>query len=89
MTTADKKPPSHREIKKGLKELKRQGRWDVRRSLDGMETPEERLEKATAELRNEKAYDNAQGCTECDATKKELNDVTALCTLHLEEALGL
>jgi len=89
MNSSDNSPPSNREIKKGLKALKRQGNWDVRRDLDGMETAEERLEKATAELRNDKAYENAKGCIECDAIKKELNDVTALCEIHLEEAFGL
>ncbi len=89
MSSEDRKPPSRREIKKAVKLLKSKENWDVKRSLAGRESAEERLENATAELRNERAYAHAQGCPECDATKKALNDVTALCDIHLEEAMGL
>ena len=74
-------------ISKGVRALRAQPGWDPtsHRSSD----PEEKLQSLAASGAQNRAYADASDCSMCQAEQQRMKDDTALCEVHLLEALGL
>jgi hypothetical protein len=88
---SDSKSHSNRHKKKvvrqGLRELKNKPGWDVEAFRSG--DPEQGLRDLDQKMRGHRVYGESQECAQCQAIRDDTGDETALCQLHLAEAMGL
>ena len=72
---------------KGVRALRTQPGWDPAnyRSSD----PQDALQSLAAAGAQHRAYADASDCSMCQAERQRTKDDTALCEVHLLEALGL
>ena len=74
-------------VKEGLRKLKNSPGWDVDAFRSG--DPEEGLRELEQKMRGHKAYGASEECGPCQTLRRDTGDETALCQLHLAEAMGL
>ena len=74
-------------IQRGVAKLKAKPGWDPAKRE--RESPEEALEELARETGSQRAYAAAVACEACAVRQNEFGDPSALCEVHLAEAMGL
>lgn len=83
--------PSHRQKKQhakvGAEALRQKAGWDP--SAFQRQSPKEQLRALEQQEQSADAYSSAAVCPACLQARAQLQDETALCQIHLAEAMGL
>ncbi len=77
---------SQEEVRQKARALRSRAGWDPSKRVS--ESLQEALARLDQEARDAHAYAQAQACQACAATRAKSGDDTALCEVHLAEAMG-
>lgn len=80
------KKPSKKSLQAEVQRLRQSPGWDPSKHVrpDAME----QLRGLEQEQKNQKTYEKADVCEDCIKAREEAKDPSALCDLHLQQALG-
>ncbi len=86
----DSGPSSNRHkkrvVQQGLRALKNKPGWDP--EAFAQRDTEQELAHLEQKMRDHQVYQEADACSDCDDLRRDTGDDTALCQVHMAQAMG-